>query len=198
MSDRGWNHNIQYYALVLKAIPSPCESALDVGCGQGALARLLADRCERVIAIDMDAASLASAMSGMRAAHLTFRCADVMVDDFEGEGFDFITIVAALHHLPLRPALTRLRGLLKPGGVLAVVGLYRVSSISDFALLPISFVATWLTRRFRRFTEVDAPKQDPVATLDEIREAAKDILPGVAVRRRLFFRYSLVWQKPVM
>jgi hypothetical protein len=41
-----------------------------------------------------------------------------------------------------------------------------------------------------------APVKDPVATFAEIRAAARTRLPGVTVRRRLFFRYTLRWDKP--
>ncbi len=35
-----WNHNIQYHRLVLAAVPPGCQRVLDVGCGEGMLARL--------------------------------------------------------------------------------------------------------------------------------------------------------------
>jgi hypothetical protein len=34
-----WNHNIHYWPLLLAAAPDPCDRALDVGCGEGMLAR---------------------------------------------------------------------------------------------------------------------------------------------------------------
>jgi hypothetical protein len=40
------------------------------------------------------------------------------------------------------------------------------------------------------------PTKDPVATFAEIRTAARARLPGVTVRRRVFFRYTLRWDKP--
>lgn len=43
-----WNHNTHYHRLVLDAMPDPCEAALDVGCGEGLLARRLATRARRV------------------------------------------------------------------------------------------------------------------------------------------------------
>ncbi len=58
-----WNHNICYHGIVLGAVPSPCRRALDVGCGRGELARKLAQRCDEVIAIDVDGECLAFAKS---------------------------------------------------------------------------------------------------------------------------------------
>lgn len=40
------------------------------------------------------------------------------------------------------------------------------------------------------------PMRDSVTTFAEIRAAARDRLPGATLRRRLFFRYSLRWDKP--
>ena len=40
------------------------------------------------------------------------------------------------------------------------------------------------------------PVRDPSATLAEIAAAAGARLPGAAIRRRLFFRYTLRWDKP--
>ena len=39
--DRRWNHNTQYYRLILAAVPPGCQRVLDVGCGEGMLARQL-------------------------------------------------------------------------------------------------------------------------------------------------------------
>jgi SAM-dependent methyltransferase len=54
-----------------------------------------------------------------------------MTHPFANETFDRITAVAALHHLSLEAALIRFRDLLVPGGILAVMGLYRLSTIED-------------------------------------------------------------------
>lgn len=41
-----------------------------------------------------------------------------------------------------------------------------------------------------------APMRDPAESLREIRDAAGRILPGARLRRRLMWRYTLVWQAP--
>ena len=40
------------------------------------------------------------------------------------------------------------------------------------------------------------PMMEPITTLAEISDAARTGLPGSSVRRRLFFRYTLRWDKP--
>jgi SAM-dependent methyltransferase len=192
-----WNHNTHYHELVLEAVPPQCRRALDVGCGTGLLARRLADRCADLVAIDCDAATIARAASAQGAEpRITFRHADFMALDFGDERFDFISAVATLHHLPLRPALARFRDLLAPGGVLAIVGLYRLYTPADYAIAGLATPASWTLQLLRGQMEVDAPLQDPKETLSEIRSACAQLLPGAELRRRLLFRYSLLWRKP--
>jgi hypothetical protein len=37
-----WNHNLHYQPVILNAVPPGCQTALDVGCGDGLLAARLA------------------------------------------------------------------------------------------------------------------------------------------------------------
>jgi 2-polyprenyl-3-methyl-5-hydroxy-6-metoxy-1,4-benzoquinol methylase len=191
MVGRAWNHNIHYHDIVLRALPSYCQRVLDIGCGQGLLARQLAAHGAEVMAIDSDSRSPRA--TEMR---VTFVEGDFMTYPFTGESFDAISIVATLHHLPLRPALTRLRSLLRPGGVLVVVGLYRQQTLWDYALAGVALPASWFMRSIRRYVSLEAPTRNPRESLREIRIASQALLPGATLKRRLFFRYSLIWHKP--
>jgi SAM-dependent methyltransferase len=196
MSATGWNHNIHYYDLALRSIPSPCLRALDVGCGTGMLARQLAGRCREVVAIDLsrDALSRARGDSALN-DHIILIEGDVLTCPFVNESFDFIVAVASLHHLPLRPALLQLQSLLRPGGVLAIIGLYKNRTPEDYAWAGAAVPISWIMRVVRRYLDVTAPVQAPKETLSEIRQACESLLPGSIVRRRLFFRYSVIWCK---
>src|SRR5437879_2012383 len=130
---RPWNRNIHYHDVVLSALPPRCGRVLDVGCGDGRLASELAERCGEVVAIDLDAPTLARARSRHVRPNLRFVEGDVMHYPFEPETFDVIASIATLHHLALEAALERLKRLLRPDGVLAVIGLYRLSTPADFA-----------------------------------------------------------------
>jgi hypothetical protein len=99
---RRWNHNLHYHPLILDAVPDGCQRALDVGCGEGILAR--------------DAA-------------------------------------AAVGHL--------------------------------------------LHKATKGYWEISAPiVWPPPETYAGMRRLAAGLLPGVRYRRRLLWRYSLVWTKP--
>jgi SAM-dependent methyltransferase len=192
-----WNHNIHYHGVVLAAAPRPCRRALDVGCGRGRLAGELAAVSGEVVGIDPDAASLAQARASFAGdPALSFVEGDVMTWPFAPASFDLVAAVASLHHLPLVPGLTRLRELLAPGGVLAVIGLARPDGLADLATALAAYPVNQVLRRLHGETPVGAPVSDPAETLADIRAACDTLLPGARIRRRLLFRYSLIWRKP--
>lgn len=193
----GWNHNVHYHDLILRTIPAGFEHALEVGCGEGELARRLASQGEgHITAIDVDRETLGRARGANGGdQRIEYLEGDVMSHPFGEASFDAITAVATLHHLPLRPALRRFSRLLKPGGVLAVVGLYRAQTVTDYAFWASAAPVSRAIRLVRGFSEVAAPLADPKEPLDEIRAAACDLLPGARLRRLLLFRYLLLWRK---
>ena len=121
-------------------------------------------------------------------------------------GYDAVTMVAVLHHLELDEALRHARDLLAPGGRLLVVGLARVATARDLAVDLASALLNplvGLVKHPRRARPQDPgpdapgmPVRDPRHTVDEIARAARALLPGARVRRRLFFRYTLEWTAP--
>ena len=196
--EQGWNHNIAYHRLVLAAMPGGCERALDVGCGDGLLTRKLALRCGASTGIDVDPAMAAAARASTAVpSNVEFLAGDVMAHPFSAASFNFITAVATLHHLSLLPALERFRALLKPRGVLAIVGLYREETMGDHAMAVAALPASWAMKRLYGVADQKAPMQEPRESLSTIRAAVRECLPGAVTKRRLFFRYTLVWRKPV-
>jgi len=196
MARSAWNRNIHYHDIVLAAVPPHCRRALDVGCGDGRLASELAEVCGEVIGIDNHAPTLARARTKHHRANLTFVDGDIMTHPFATESFDFVSVVATLHHLPLETALARFASFLRPGGVLAVVGLHSLRTPSDFAYGVMGkLLATWM-HITKPIEPVLAPIKDPEESLEEVRTAVEKILPGAQFDRELLFRYSLIWKKP--
>jgi len=205
-----WNHNEHFHGWILRNLPARRRAAVDVGCGTGVLAGKLAQHFARVTGIDADAGMAAAASA--RLAHdprVTIRhCRFGQFASAAGVSeADLITMVAVLHHLDLDDTLARIPALLAPGGRLLVVGLARVNSLPDLAVDLISAAANPVMGLIRhprpaRQAEGPAPGQpvmpvrDPATTLAEITAAARARLPGAIVRRRLFFRYTLRWDKP--
>ena len=102
----------------------PKSSVVDIGAGSGQFALAAAPVCERVVAVDVSPVMLArlaeklerspaSNVQAIRAGFLTYR--------HSGEPADLVYSRYALHHLPdfwKAVALTRIAGMLRPGGAL--------------------------------------------------------------------------------
>ena len=192
---RRWNHNLHYHCLVLRSVPSPCPRALDVGCGEAVLTRELAARCGEVTGLDLDPAVLHGA-DGTSPPNVRLVAGDVLTYPFPAAHFDFIAAMAALHHLPLQQGLERLRDLLRPNGVLAIIGLYRPSTAMDRVAAAAAWPVSCVLRHVHEPVRMQASVREPNETLQEVRNAAEALLPGVVIERRFFFRYSLLWRKP--
>ncbi len=196
--DERWNHNIHYHRLVLAAVPAGARRVLDVGCGEGILARELRSRAAHVVGIDSHEPSIERARSSATEdSGLAFAVGDVLSHPFEPESFDAVVSIAALHHFDAAAGLARMRELVRAGGVIAVVGLARSSTAIDRALDAAGLLASWALRATRRHWEHASPiAWPPPESYASMREIAERELPGARMRRLLLWRYSLVWTKP--
>jgi SAM-dependent methyltransferase len=195
-SGNKWNHNIHYHPLILSAVPAGCDRALDVGCGDGILARELRASVPHVTGIDLDEPSLRLAREHDPEGMIDFVAGDFLTYPF-AEPFGFVASIACLHHMDMRRGLERMGSLLRPGGTLAIVGLARSQSAADLAVDIAGTVATRAYRLARGYWEVSAPTVwPPPETYRSTRRIAAEILPRATYRRHLLFRYSLVWTKP--
>src|SRR5574338_780564 len=106
---------------VLRAVPIAARSCLEVGCGDGRLARALAARGLGIRAIDVapQMISLARARTD-RGLLIDYRVADVMDAAAAIGTFDAVLSVHVVHHLPLPVVVPRLAGFVAPGGTLII------------------------------------------------------------------------------
>ncbi|MEU5810581.1 class I SAM-dependent methyltransferase [Streptomyces sp. HUAS TT3] len=200
-----WDHNAHYHRWILRQLPKRFERALDVGSGSGDLARLLAGRAARVTAVDSDQGITDRARELTPAAlPVEYTVADAVADpELPGGPYDVITCVAAIHHMPFDRALSCFRRRLAPGGTLVVVGLAQARTPVDHLLgavaVPANAAMGWLKNRGRRGPRpvaMTAPTRAPELAFTDIVREAQAVLPGVRLRRRLFWRYTLVWRHP--
>ncbi len=202
-----WNHNNHYHGFLLRHLPPHCAAALEVGCGTGDFARLLAQHADRVLALDLspEMLRLARERSGAH-PNIDYVQADVMAYDLPAGHFDCIASIATLHHLSLEAALPRLKAALQPGGVLLVLDLCRDETPGDYLTSAAALPLHLALKRLRNGGQPQSPearaawdahgKDDVYPTLNEVRRACADLLPGAQVRRHLLWRYSIVWTKP--
>jgi 2-polyprenyl-3-methyl-5-hydroxy-6-metoxy-1,4-benzoquinol methylase len=205
-----WNHNEHFHGWILRNLPVRRQAAVDVGCGTGVLAGRLAPHFARVTGIDADegmAAAASARLAGDPRVSI-MRCRFDAFAAAAGAGeADLITMVAVLHHLDLGDTLARIPLLLAPGGRLLVVGLAKADSLADAMADLMSSAANpvmGMIKHPRPARPADGtaagqpamPVRDPAVTVAEIAAAARARLPGTTIRRRLFFRYTLRWDKP--
>lgn len=202
-----WNHNGHYHGFLLRQLPLSCEAVLEVGCGTGALTRLVAARSDYVLGLDLSLEMILIAQQRSAGwTNIRYEIADALTWDWPTDRFDGIVSLATLHHLPLDAILPKMRDALRPGGVLAVLDLVASAGLRDrlldAAAVPVNVALMLLkNRRMREAPEVRAAwanhgQHDIYLTPAQIRRACAGILPGASVRRHLLWRYSLVWHKP--
>jgi 2-polyprenyl-3-methyl-5-hydroxy-6-metoxy-1,4-benzoquinol methylase len=192
-----WNHNIHYHGVILEAISPSCRNVLEVGCGEGLLALDLSGVARQVTAIDRNAPTIQRAQTEAAATNISYILDDFMVHPFAPESFDAVVSIATIHHIGAGEALAKMRDLVRPGGTLAVVGLARSRCPGDLVFDIAGVVSTRIHRLAKPYWETNAPKVwPPPETYHQIRQVAEALLPGVCYRRRVLFRYSLVWAKP--
>jgi ubiquinone/menaquinone biosynthesis C-methylase UbiE len=207
LSTDEWNHNDYYHPFLLRHVPNPCEQALDIGCGTGSFSRLLAQRAQHVLALDLAPQMIRVAQE--RSANVTnieYQAADILKYELPAAHFDCIVSIATLHHLPLDFMLEKMKAALKPNGVLLILDLFKVESISDYALSIPAFSLNFVLRlgkqlRLRPSPEVRAAwdehgRTDVYLTLSQVRQSCETKLPGARLTRHLLWRYSIVWRKP--
>ncbi|WP_331272254.1 class I SAM-dependent methyltransferase [Motilibacter aurantiacus] len=205
-----WDHNAYYHRLVLRQLPPGPGRVLDVGCGAGSLAAKLAARAGHVDALDRDPGMVAAAARAVP-ANVTCRRADFLRHEVPASAYDAVVSMSSLHHMPLEPALLRMADALRPGGVLVAVALPRVDLPHE---LPVELAAAVAQRglavAFGLGRAVSGggwyapepghdamPMLEPGLTVREVREQARQVLPGAEARRLLFWRYLLRWRKPL-
>jgi ubiquinone/menaquinone biosynthesis C-methylase UbiE len=207
LDGEGWTANNHYHNSLLKHVPQNCENALEIGCGTGAFARQLAERCRRVVALDLSSEMIRVARSrSMQFDNLEFQVADAMTWSFPQSHFDFVCSIATLHHLEQRELLLKIKDALKPRGVLVILDLVASNSLGERMLDVIGLGVSCGLRLIHNGRLQPPPevrkaweqhgKHDHYSTTQQMRALADEILSGASVKRCLLWRYALVYQKP--
>lgn len=200
-AEHPWSHNDAFRGFVMRHPRAVRrrggDTALDVGCGTGRLAGRLSQLFPNVIGIepDRETALLASRNVGRGTVRVEARA-------FGGEpdaAYDVIAFVASIHHMPLRAALLDARAALRPSGSIVIVGVAKESerdrwrSVVSLVLNPIVGFVRHPRRAAALPENMRAPAVEAAQTFEEIEAVVRELLPGVRMRRRLFWRYTAIW-----
>jgi SAM-dependent methyltransferase len=201
-----WSHNSHYHAYLLRRLPPRIDSALEIGCGAGEFSRLLARRARQVTALDLSPEMVRLARErSARYPNIHYVVADATTWDISRDTYDCVATIATLHHLPLKPTLTRMRDALRPGGTLLVLDLHAPDFPGNYLRSVLAFPASLALRALhgmplRQPPEVraawhDHGRHDAYLHVAEIKRLCVRLLPGARVRKHLLWRYSLIWRK---
>lgn len=200
-----WNHNICYYPYLVELLPEGTKNCLDIGCGKGELSLLLSRKADKVIAVDLADKMIDHARAHSAADNIDYICGNILDMPFEDNSLDAIVTSATAHHLPYGWLLDFAGRTLKKGGRLLVLDLAKASSPADYIVWGAAILPNLLLTRLKNGGKrndrraAHAWKQhcghDTYMTMSEIKKLAAARLPGARVRRKLFWRYVLTWEK---
>lgn len=111
-------------SLILERLPIAGAKLIDIGCGEGWLARLVAPLAEAVIGIDPSVTALERAQADNRFANASFLLAPAERMPLERASVDVAIYFNSLHHVPAEhqpAAFDETARVLKPGGLLSIV-----------------------------------------------------------------------------
>src|SRR5579872_4365660 len=131
---------------------------LDLGCGDGALARVLAQRARSLVGIDTVPHS---SWERHASDKVTFRVGDAEALEFEAGSFDSVIAVNMLHHTraPER-ALAEMVRVCRPGGTLWIAEPNRVNPLGYVHLTLLGKHDHFTTARFLRLMRGALPPFD--------------------------------------
>lgn len=201
-----WEHNNHYHKFLIRFVPESCIQALDIGCGRGEFTRLLAKKAQNVVGIDISPDMLKRAREQSRDhENIHYELGDILEKTLGVNTYDCVASIATFHHLPMREILIKLKNSLKPGGALIILDLYKEKTWTDFLLsiiaVPINIIMmtikTGSPNKSKEELKVweEHSKHDEYMTIEEIKKACLEVLPGARIRRHFFWRYSLIWNK---
>lgn len=200
-----WNHNNHYHSFLLKQLPNKGKIALDIGCGTGEFSHLLAQRFEKVIALDLSPNTIQIARQrSQNYPNIDYQVADISSWKLPLEHFDAIVSIATLHHLPVENLLPDLKAALKPGGKLVILDLLKYESLrdslSDAIAVPLNKLFLLQNRQIEQPPEAIAAmkehlRTDEFLTLSQVKQIYGNLLRKARIKKHLFWRYSVVWQK---
>lgn len=133
---------------------------LDVGCGGGILAEALAKAGAEVTGLDAEQEAIRSAKAHAQANQITIDYQCSAIEEYQHEGFDIITCMEMLEHVP-NPnlVLTHCKRLLKPDGLLLVSTINRSLLAYGAVIIAAEYLLRLLPKQTHNFDKFITPSE---------------------------------------
>jgi ubiquinone/menaquinone biosynthesis C-methylase UbiE len=178
--------------------------AIDLGCGNGRSASLLADHYDTVRAVDLSPEMIQLARSRRPHPRVSYAVADL---DHESGEYDLVLSIMVLHHVPdIRKTLDRVSRMVSPGGTAILVDNAQmpqtrwrfhfnhiISLALDLRFRKSNAFERFLLKSDRRW--MDHLASDRFLTPSEFDAVYREALPGVSITK-VGFLYAAVWDRP--
>lgn len=191
-----WNHNFAYNGWVSKVVGKR-NRILDVGCGDGTLARFLRTPDNHILGIDPSPSSIQRAKEQNEYDNVDF--VQTSFEDFNAENtkFDAIIFVASIHHMNMKEAIAKAKSCLEKNGVLIIVGLAKPASFLDWTIEVLRVVPSGIVSAIKNNTtseELNIDVSYDIPKMTEVRNICAKQLYGHTLQYGLHYRYLLTWE----
>ena len=195
-----------YERFLLQFVPNDCHRALEIGCGTGSFARLLAAKANQVSAIDLSPEMIrVASLRSANQSNISYQVGNILQMDLPSSYFDCIVMIATLHHLPQEAVLEKIKKALMPDGVLIIHDLVMSKGVVDKAMdivrltistaMRLKRTGQLRTRSEDRRAWAEHGKGERYLTMKEVRAMRDSYLPEGEVKAHLLWRYCVVWRK---
>lgn len=200
-TDAYWNHNTAYHRWILKHAKGR-NRVLDVGCGDGLLVQKLSGICNHVVGIDPYRPCIKAAKRRLANTE-NVSLIETAFETYEGppNTFDLIAFVASLHHMDQAWGMEMAKHLLAPGGLLLIAGCAFPRGPADWCMEMLRVIPAKIGSYIhgeKNGGKIGVPVAAPTLSLKEIRDICRYHLPEAKIRPGLYYRYLLLWAKPII
>lgn len=135
-------------------------TVLDVGCGGGVLAEGMAKKGALVLGIDASEQAIEIARAHASENALTIHYESIPIEDYEHTGFDAITCMEMLEHVPHPELVIRhCKRLLKPGGLLFLSTISRTIKAYASAIIAAEYILGLLPKQTHDYGKFIKPSE---------------------------------------
>lgn len=186
-----------YYPYVEKSIGDKAD-VLDIGCGDGELARFLSDKERYVIGLDISDECITKAQE-LTGETEKIKYVNCSFEKFDAKGrlFDAVVFVASIHHMDMEKAIVKAKALLRENGKLVIVGIAAPSSLVDWMVEALRIIPCKIGSAFHRMQsseKLNIPTSYTVLKMSKIRKIVSAVIPKARLKYGLYYRYILTWE----